>query len=192
MAALSAAMPACDSRRPALLDGPSLLSARRAAVLPLTDAPGNPTEVAGSGPVVADVVLNELLRLGKYEISNLTAEKLEEAAGKAGYAVADGYDPVVAAAFGRELGVDVVVIGEVTHYGAQQEQYQTSVSYYSGGETKTFQWVGLNVRIVRAADGKTIYAGSGAASSNKEYSAAAKDAAAKALAALKDFLQRGK
>jgi hypothetical protein len=185
-----AVLSGCQPARPGVFDAPALLSAKKAIVLPFTDAPG--VQGKGSGQVVGGSVLTELFALGRYEIANLTPDGLREALAKTGYAADDCYDPIVAAAVGRQFNADIVVAGELTHYRTQQEDSSTAVLIVSGGGTKITQWVSMNLRIIRAEDAKTIYAGSGTASSAEGYSPAAQQASNKALALLKDLFQRGR
>ncbi len=181
----------CQPPRPALFDADALTAARRLIVLPLVDAPG--PEGKGSGRVVSGAIIADLLRMGRFDIVNIPRKKLMSALEKTGYALQDCYDPVVAAAVGKELNADAVVCGELTHYGTEKEHSTTYIMIAGGGQTDTRHWASLNLRIVSPADGSIIYNGTGNASSKEGYTSAIRSAVRQATGSLGHFLrQQGK
>ncbi|HDY65374.1 MAG TPA: hypothetical protein ENH84_03965 [Phycisphaerae bacterium] len=178
----------CEPVRPVLFDEVALTVMKTVTILPFSDAPG--PDAIGSGRSVRGVIVTELLRLPELNIQNLSPEKVSAALNAAGYIAEDCFDPVVAADVARRLNVDAVVVGELLHFGLEKQHVTTSAMFVTGGETKTNHWVSLNLRIVRAADAKIIYVGSGTAQSRDGYTPAAGKACKKCLASVKYFLEQ--
>ena len=182
------AMTGCQPADSPLFDGDAIAAARSVIVLPMVDAPGN--EGAGSGKVTAGVLMAELVQMGRFNVIHVAPEKLKEALARSGYSASDCYDPAVSAALGKELAADAVVCGEITHYGTQKEHSSTAVFIVAGGGTQTTHWVSLNLRMVKAGEGRIIYVGSGTASSKEGYTAAVASAAEQAIASLRRLITR--
>ena len=178
----------CEPARSVLFDESALMVMKTVMILPFSDAPG--PDATGSGRSVRGVVVTELLRLPELNIQNLSPEKVTAALNAAGYIEGDCFDPVVAADLARRLNVDAVVVGELPHFGLEKQQVTTSVMFVTGGDTKTNHWVSLNLRIVRAADAKIIFSGSGTAQSKDGFTPAADKASKKCLASVKYFLEK--
>ena len=188
LAVAAVATTGCQPAHSPLYDPDAVAAARSLIVLPMVDAPG--AEGAGSGRVVSGVVISELVRLGRFNVVHVSREKLNEALTGSGYSASDCYDPAVSAALGKELDADAVVCGELTHYGTQKEHSSTAVLVVAGGGTQTTHWVSLNLRMVKAGEGRIIYVGSGTASSKEGYTAAVASAARQATASLRRLIAR--
>lgn len=188
LAAGAIALTGCQAARSPLFDPEALAAARRVIVLPMVDAPG--ADGAGSGKVVPGVLVTELVQMGRFSVIEVSPEKFKQALARSGYAAGDCYDPAVSAALGKELAVDAVVCGEITHYGTQKEHSSTTVLIVAGGGTQTTHWVSLNLRIVKAGEGKIIYVGSGTASSKEGYAPAVRSAAQQATESLRRLIKR--
>jgi len=187
LAALTAALAGCERPDPPLTDRSAILAARSVLVITPADAPG--PKHSGSGRSLRGVVQLKLLQMEKLSVKDVLDEALLAEFDKAGYSFEDRYDPAVAAAVGRQLGVDVVATGELLHLDRQQEMTTTTVVILSGGGTETTHWVAMNLRLVNCADGRIIYAGSGQAHSPDSYNAAADQAADQAFAHLRYVLK---
>jgi curli biogenesis system outer membrane secretion channel CsgG len=188
---LVAACAGCEPVYSPLVDVDALETTQRVIVLPFADAPGT-TGGQQAGMAARGVTLTELMRAGDFTVVNVSPERLKEALDATGYAAEDCYDPVVAAAVGKELEVDAVVCGELMQYGTIQEVSSTAVMIVAGSETKTTHWVSISVRIVRSSDGNIIYAGSGTSSSPEGYTPAVSEACKQALTELKSVMARRK
>lgn len=155
-------------------------------VLPLADAPGD--QAKGSGNVIAGDLVAELVRLPEVRVFRLSDAKLTAALESSGFDRADLYDPIVAADVGQQAKADCVLFGELMHYGPERSRSDSAFSIFRGGKTTTVYWVSLNVRIIRAADGKILYAGYGVAADPEGYQKASRDACHEALQGLRDSL----
>jgi curli biogenesis system outer membrane secretion channel CsgG len=178
----------CEPARPPLFDAEALRAIQRMVVLPLADAPGDKS--SGSGKVARGVLVTELLQAGRFKLVSLSEEEFQAALKKVGYVAEDSYDSAMAAAVAKEMQADAVLVGELPHYGTQQEQASTAVLIVAGGRTETTHWVSVSIRIIRASDAKIIYTGSGTASAKEGYSPAAQAACRQALAALTHLLKQ--
>ena len=99
-------------------------------------------------------------------------------------------DTAKAVDLGKKLGVDAVVLGEVSQYDAQKESSHISVPYFGGGGTRTEHRVGLGVRVVRVADAEIIYSRTGNGSDTAGFAKAAKKAAREALGPWREYYVR--
>jgi curli biogenesis system outer membrane secretion channel CsgG len=188
LAVATVALTGCQPVDSPLFDADAIAATRSVIVLPMVDAPG--AEGAGSGKVVPGVLVAELVRMGRFNVIHVPPEKFEQALARSGYSASDCYDPAVSAALGRELAADAVVCGEITHYGTQKEHSSTAVLVVASGGTQTTHWVSLNLRMVKAGEGRIIYVGSGTASSKEGYTAAVKLAAQRATQSLRRLITR--
>ena len=188
LAVAAVAMTGCQAADSPLFDADAIAAARSVIVLPMVDAPG--AEGTGSGKVVSGVLMAELVQMGRFNVVHIPREKFEQALARSGYSASDCYDPAVSAGLGKELAADAVVCGEITHYGTQKEHSSTAVLVVASGGTKTTHWVSLNLRMVKAGEGRIIYVGSGTASSKEGYTAAVASAAKQATASLRRLITR--
>ena len=159
---------------PVLESAADLAGITSVIVLPIVDAPGPAAK--GSGRVVTGEIIGELVRMGRYNVIHVPQKKLDEAIAATGYALSDCYDPAVAGALAKQLKADAAVCGALTHYGTQKEHSATTVLITSGGGTAVTHWVGLNLRLVTAGYGKTVYTGAGWGQSKEGYTAPIKQA----------------
>lgn len=169
--------------RKALTDGGNFI------VLPFADAPGEQAD--GSGRVVTGAIAAQMLLEPNVKLFDVGPIKLNEALEATGFDEMDVNDPVVAAAVGRKLDAQFVITGELIHYATEKQASSNTVWIFQGGGTKTRHWICLHLRVVRASDGKIVYAGHGSSCSDEGYAAAAENACEEALADLDNIL-RGK
>jgi len=166
-------------------DQQALRTVRRIIVLPLTDAPH--AKADGTGLSARGEIIEALFHLGGYDLINVSPSEVEAAAERVGYEVRDCYDPLVAAAMGRELKADAVVCGELTHWDTRKEWHSSSLSAASSSKTTTYHCVGVSLRIVRTSDAEIIYSGIGSGRTEDEYPVALKTAVKQAMADLRQF-----
>ncbi len=153
----------------------ALSTVKSVAVVPLTDAAGNP----GSGGTVVGPVTEMVLSPGiklveRAQLDKLLAEKdLKDLYSNSGRA----------AEVGKLAGVDIVIVGEVSQYERSSSPTNISIPYIGGGggTTITTYRVGLGVRAVRVSDGQIIYTRTGNGSDGAGYARAAQKAAREAL-----------
>jgi curli biogenesis system outer membrane secretion channel CsgG len=170
-----------------LVDRKALADGGKFIVLPFADAPGEQAD--GSGQVVTGVIAAQMLLEPNVKLFDVGPLKLTQALEKTGFDAADVNDPAVAAQIGRALGAQFVVTGELIHYDLEKQASSSSVWVFQSGDTKTRHWVCIHLRIVRASDGKIVYAGHGSASSGEGYAGAAENACEEALKNLDDILR---
>lgn len=167
--------------RKALADGGNFI------VLPFSDAPGEQAD--GSGKVVTGAIAAQMLLEPNVRLFDIGLSKLTQALEETGFDAMDVNDPIVAAELGRKLGAQFVVTGELIHYATEKQAGSGSLWVFQGGGTKTRHWICIHLRIVRASDGKIVYAGHGSACSEEGYAAAAENACEEALANLDNILR---
>ena len=167
---------------PVLESADDLAGIKSVIVLPMVDAPGPAAK--GSGRVVTGEIIGELVRMGRYDVIHVPQKKLAEAIAATGYALSDCYDPAVAGALAKQLKADAAVCGALTHYGTQSEHRATTVLISSGGGTSSTHWIGLNLRLVTAGNGKTVYTGAGWGQSPEGYTAPIREAVKTSFLAL--------
>ncbi len=154
------------------------------AVLPFVDAPGN--HAKGSGRVVVNEVITQLYELPEIRVverSRLAAIIKEKD-------FQDLVDPSKASEIGKLTGADMVILGNVPQYDAQQDYGHIAVYVVSGGSTKYTHRVGLSIRAVLVDTGRVVYSGSGQGSDSEGYTKAAQIAASRALRKLKLFYEQ--
>ncbi|MEI7834968.1 MAG: DUF4136 domain-containing protein [Planctomycetota bacterium] len=184
----SALLSGCDLVLPVQFDGQAIVNARSIVLVPLADAPG--ADATGSGKLVCGEFMTQLVGMGQYRVSNLTGESFTAAIKQAGYDERDRYDPALAAAIAKQTGADLAVSGELMQYGKKQEYAGRDVLIVvHGGETETYYQVSVSLRLVRAADGKVVYTGTGTGESKEGLPQATSIACTGALKSLKEFLQ---
>lgn len=172
-----------------LVDRKALSEGGKFITLPLADAPGEQAD--GSGKVVTGAIAAELLKQPNVKLFEVGQSKLTEALEATGFDAMDINDPIVAAELGRKLGAQFVVTGEVIHYAPEKQATSGTFWIFHGGKTISRYWICLHVRIVRAADGKIVYAGHGSAVSQEGYAAAAEQTCEQAFRQL-EYILRGK
>lgn len=172
-----------------LVDRKALAGGGNFIVLPFADAPGEQAD--GSGKVVTGAIAAQLLLEPKVKLFDVGGSKLATALKETKFDAMDVNDPIVAAELGRKLGAQFVVTGELIHYATDKQASSSSVWIFQGGGTKTRHWICLHLRIVRASDGKIVYAGHGSSCSDEGYAAAAENACEEALQNL-DYILKGK
>ena len=92
------------------------------------------------------------------------------------------------AAITKDLGIDLLVLPDVTDYRFTKES--KSQSFYIGSKTwtETTYWAGVALRIVKPADGRVVYFARGEANSKEGYAPAVQEATDKAMAPLAKLL----
>jgi hypothetical protein len=170
-----------------LIDRKALADGGKFIVLPFADAPGEQAD--GSGKVVTGAVAAQMLLEPDVKLFDVGPSKLKKALDETGFDAMDVNDPVVAAEIGRKCNAQFVVTGELIHYATESQASSGSLWVFRGGGTKTRHWICIHLRIVRASDGKIVYAGHGSARSEEGYAAAAENACQKALKRLDDILR---
>ncbi len=169
---LVAAVAGCEEQRikmPAHWEK-ALGQVRTVGVLPFEDAAG--VNSKGSGKMVVSAVAGEIVKspgIRVVERAKLDAIVQEKE-------LKDLFSAATARKIGRLAGADVVILGEVTQYEAQQEYGHTAVYVVSGGGTKRIHRVGISVRAVRVSDGNIIYSRQGGGSDLNGYSVAIQQA----------------
>jgi len=147
------------------------------AVAPLADAPGSAAR--GSGTILAGAVSEQAAAPGIRVVERAQLAKLvEEHDLKALLG-----DNAKVADLGKQIGVDVVFVGEVSQYESKHKSSRYSMPYVGGSvsDSRMEHYVGLNVRAVRVSDGTVIYNRSGSGKDRGGFSPAAREAAEKAL-----------
>ena len=155
----------------------ALENVKTVAVMPFVDAPGLSGKDSGRvvlGPCIA--VLNKCPGIAVVERARLIAilDELD-------LQRMDAVDNKMASKIGKRLGADVVILGEVMQYEAQQEYGHMVVYVVSGGATTRNHRVGIAVRAVNVKTAQIIYAEIGDGTSKDGFAPAAKLAANKAL-----------
>lgn len=154
---------------------------RTVGVLPFEDAAG--VNSKGSGKLVVSAVAGEIVKspgVRVVERAKLDAIVQEKE-------LKDVFSSSTARKIGKLAGADVVILGEVTQYEAQQEYGHTAVYVVSGGGTKRIHRVGISVRAVRVSDGNIIYSRQGGGSDPNGYSVAIQQAADQVMKPWRQF-----
>lgn len=160
-----------------------LATVKKVAVLPFVDAPGD--QAKGSGSIVVNAVVRALLQCEDIQV--IERSRIRSVIDERKFQRAQLSDPSVASKIGKLAGADLVFLGEVTQYEAQQEYGHVGVSVITGGGTERTHRVGLSVRAVDVKDGRIIYAELGQGVDKKGYSQAAKLAADEVLRPLQRY-----
>ncbi len=150
--------------------------------MPGIGAPGS--DGGGAGVVEACVVLDSLAKLRYFDVEG--PGRIRKAV--AAKAAEKPYSRNLQADVARELGIDLLVLPDVTDYRFTKEW--KSASWYIGSNTwtETTCWVAVNLRFVQPDSGRLIYSGSGQARSKSGYGPAMNQATAAALEELTRFL----
>lgn len=160
-----------------------LVRAKKVAVMPFVDAPGDAAK--GSGRIVVNAIVRSLLHCPDLQVIERT--RINSILDERRFRTSQLSDPGVASQVGKLAGADLVFLGEVTQYEAQQEYGHAAVYVIAGGSTEHIHRVGLSVRAVDVSDGTTVYAELGQGVDKKGFSEAAKRAADKVLEPLQRF-----
>lgn len=184
---LSAAIVAagCGDQKVNLPHSQELTKVKVVGVLPFEDAPGS----KDSGDKVVTAIVQQLYQCPNVKV--VERKQLKAIIDEQDMMAALSDDPLAAAGeIGKVVGADVIFIGELTQYEAQQESSHLAVAVVSGGGTKRIHRVGISVRGVDIKDKMVVYAQSGGGSSNDGYTEAIDEAATKAMAPFVKFKQQ--
>ena len=154
-----------------------LAKVKTVAVLTFVDGPGD--KAKGSGRVVVNAAIAELYNCPG--LSVVETGRLKAIMDELDLQRMDQVGAATASKIGQRAGADLVILGEVTQYEAQQDYGHGAVYVFSSGGTKHTHRVGLSIRAVRVVDSHVVYAESGQGTSQEGFSPAVKQAAHKAL-----------
>lgn len=173
----------CPPAAPVLRHGERLRKVRKVAVLPYVDAPGQ--HAAGSGKVVVSAVSMELMRCAGLRVIERSqiARIMEEQK----FTAAQIRDPGLAAKVGKLSGVDIVFVGDVIQWDAQQDYTHGGVGAITAGGTNYTHRVGIGIRAVDVRTAEVIYARNGQGVDKQGFTRAAEVAAAQGLRPLRAF-----
>ena len=147
---------------------------KRVAVLSFDDAAvrSSSTSAFGSsqdvGAGLADVLIKELLKNGAYSLIERTA--LDAVLKEQNFSNSSRADPKSAAAIGRLLGVDAIIIGSITQFGVEQSEVAVGSSTLGrltrgtiggGKRVNTKAIVGMTARMVDTGTAEILSAVSG-------------------------------
>jgi curli biogenesis system outer membrane secretion channel CsgG len=153
---------------------------KRVAVLSFDDAAVKASAAAalGSshdvGASLADVLVKELLKSGTYSLIERRA--IDEVLKEQNFSNSSRADPKTAAAIGRLLGVEAIIIGTVTQFGLDESAVGVGSGplggriggLIGGGKrVNTRATVGMTARMVDASTGEILTAASGSGESSK-------------------------
>lgn len=153
---------------------------KRVAVLSFDDAAVKSSAAAalGAGHDVgaglADVLVKELLKSGAYAIIERRA--LDQVLKEQNFSNSSRADPETAAAIGRLLGVEAIIIGSVTQFGLEESAVAlgsgslgriTRGVLGAGKRVNTKASVGITARLVDTSTGEILTAVSGRGESSK-------------------------
>ena len=173
----------CPSAAPGLRHGERLRKVRKAAVLPYVDAPGQ--HAVGSGKVVVSAVSMELMKCRGLRV--IERSQIARIMDEQKFTAAQIRDPDVAAKVGKLSGVDIVFVGDVIQWDAQQEYGHGGVGAITAGGTKHIHRVGVGIRAVDVKTAEVIYARNGQGVNERGFTKAAEVAAAESLRDLRAF-----
>lgn len=153
---------------------------KRVAVLSFDDAAVESSAAAALGTSqdvgagLADVLVKELLKSGTYSIIERRA--IDEVLKEQNFSNSSRADPKTAAAIGRLLGVDAIIIGSVTQFGLEESAVAlgsgslgriTRGVLGAGKRVNTKATVGMTARMVDTSTGEILTAASGSGESSK-------------------------
>lgn len=152
---------------------------KRVAVLSFDDAAVESSATAALGgrqdvgASLADVLVKELLAGGTYSLIERRA--IDQVLKEQNFSNSSRADAKTAAAIGRVLGVQAIVIGSVTQFGLEQSEVKVGTgglprvpSVFGGGKrANTKARVGMTARIVDTSTGEILTAASGSGESSK-------------------------
>ncbi|MBN1555248.1 MAG: hypothetical protein JXA11_10920 [Phycisphaerae bacterium] len=155
-------------------DSKALVSAKRVAVMPVV----RPEGIADGGGQ-AGVLMTELAGMDYYDVEGVGRFRraLKKQQGQS--------DLTTQQTVAEELGIDALGVCEVTDY-----RWTTKTkgnAYFT--QTQCTYHVALQIRLI-SLDGKVLYTGKGAASSQKGYGPATLEATRKATRLLKDLIDK--
>ncbi len=121
------------------------------------------------GRGISDLLTSQLIRDGKYQV--IDRDKLQQILKEQNFSASARVDPTAAAKIGRLLGVDAVVIGDVTQFGKDQ---RSSLGHgWSGfglggvGARKSKAVVEVTARVVDVNTGEIVASASGRGESTR-------------------------
>jgi curli biogenesis system outer membrane secretion channel CsgG len=126
------------------------------------------------GGFLADVLVKELLKGGTYSIIERRA--LDQVLKEQNFSNTNRADPKTAAAIGRVLGVEAIIIGSVTQFGVEESALavgsgplgRVTRGVLGGGKrVSTKAIVGMTARMVDTGTGEVLTAASGSGESSK-------------------------
>jgi curli biogenesis system outer membrane secretion channel CsgG len=153
---------------------------KRVAVLSFDDAAVTSSAASALGTSqdvgagLADVLIRELLKGGAYSIIERRA--LDEVLKEQNFSNSSRADPKTAAAIGRLLGVDAIIIGSVTQFGLEESAVAlgsgslgrlTRGALGAGKRVNTKATVSITARLVDTSTGEILTAVSGSGESSK-------------------------
>jgi hypothetical protein len=161
-------------------DAPSLVSAKRVAVMPVV----RPEGIADGGGQ-SGVLMTELAAMDYYKVEGVGRFRraLKQAEGK--------NDLVVQQAVAKELGLDALGVCEVTDYRWTTSNRSAWYGVGAASWTECTYHVAVQVRLI-SPEGKVLYTGRASAESKKGYGPATLQATRKALSLLRDLTETAK
>lgn len=143
-----------------IYDSYALLNSQKVAVLPGVGAPGPDGQQAGA--MQAGTMITELANLQRYNVTG-PGRMRKELAGQN-----DLWDPETSNAIARKLGIDLLVLPEVTDYYFTKKSKGNWFLIGSNSWTVSKYWVTVRTTIVKP-DGTLVYSGVGSANSDMGY-----------------------
>jgi curli biogenesis system outer membrane secretion channel CsgG len=172
-----------------LADTASAQQKKRVAILGFDDAAveSSAAKALGTsqdvGGVLADVLVKELLKGATYSIIERRA--IDQVLKEQNFSNTNRADPKTAAAIGRVLGVEAIIIGSVTQFGVEESAVavgsgplgRVTRGVLGGGKrVNTKAMVGMTARMVDTGTGEILTAASGSGESSKASVAASGNA----------------
>jgi curli biogenesis system outer membrane secretion channel CsgG len=126
------------------------------------------------GASLADVLVKELFKSGTYSIIERRA--IDQVLKEQNFSNSSRVDVKTAAAIGRLLGVDAIIMGSVTQFGVEESEVAVGAGSLSrltrgvvsgGKRVNATATVGMTVRMVDASTGEILTAASGSGQSSK-------------------------
>jgi len=161
-------------------DPASAQQKKRVAILSFDDAAveASAAKAVGTsqdvGGFLADVVVKELLKGSTYTVVERRA--IDQVLKEQNFSNSNRVDPKTAAAIGRLLGVDAIIMGSVTQFGVEESAValgsgplgRVTRGVLGGGKrVNTKATVGLTARMVDTKTGEILTAASGSGESSK-------------------------
>jgi hypothetical protein len=166
-----------------IYDSYALLNSRKIAVLPGVGAPGPDGQHAGA--MQAGTMITELANLQQYDVIGGGRMRKELTAQK------DIWDPNASTAIARKLGIDLIVLPEVTDYSFTKTSKGNWFLIGSNSWTLSKYWVTVRTTIVKP-DGAMVYSGVGSAKSDMGYGPAVLLATSQCVKELRLFLDKNR
>jgi curli biogenesis system outer membrane secretion channel CsgG len=163
-----------------LADAASAQQKKRVAVLSFEDAAveSSAARALGTsqdvGASLADVLVKELVKSGTYSLIERRA--IDQVLKEQNFSNSSRADAKTAAAIGRLLGVDAIIMGSVTQFGVEESAVEVGAGTIGrltrgivggGKRVSTTATVGMTARMVDANTGEVLTAASGTGQSNK-------------------------